>query len=55
MLLLKPVDDRDHRDDRRDADDDAEHRQRGAQLVRAHGEQREADVLAEAAAEVVEQ
>ena len=46
--LVEAADQRRHRDDRRDADDDAEHRQARAHLVGAHGLERHDDDFAHA-------
>jgi hypothetical protein len=53
-VVVEAGHDRDHRDDRRDADNDAEDGQTGAQLVGAHREQGEPHVLAEAATQMGE-
>jgi hypothetical protein len=54
-VVVETGHDRDHRDDGRDTDDDPEDRQGRPQLVRLDGQQREADVLSEAAAQAAEQ
>ena len=41
--LLRPASERHHRDDRRDADHDAKHREQGAQLVGAQSAKRDGD------------
>ena len=45
--LLRAAAEGEHRDDRGDADDDAEHRERGAKRVAAHRVERQADRLQE--------
>ena len=54
-VVVEAVDDRDHGDYRRDADDDPEDGQEGPQLVRPHREKREPDVLAETPPQVPEE